>query len=69
MMDDEERRESILSLQFLCVGTAIIYYIYRFSYLYIPLYQFCAFSTEFMFKIKPTHMILCLGNNVKNYNV
>ena len=38
MMDDEERRLSILSLQFWRVGSDIICYFYNFSYLRMPLY-------------------------------
>ena len=50
MMDDEERRLSIPSLQFRRVGSAIICYFYHFSYLYMPSYQFYTFSTAFMFE-------------------
>ena len=53
MVDDEERCLSILSLWLWWVGSAIICYFYHFSYLYMPLYWFYAFSAEFMFESKP----------------
>ena len=58
MMDDEELHMSSLSLQFWRVRIAIICYFYHFSYLYLPLDQFYAFSTAFMFEIKLARIIL-----------
>ena len=56
MMNDEERHLSIFSLWFWRVGSVIICYFYHFSYLYMTLYQFYAFSRPYIFEINPYHM-------------
>ena len=53
MMDDEEYCLTIFSLQFWRVSSAIICYFYRFSYFYMPLYQFYAFSRASLYESKP----------------
>ena len=53
IMDDEERHLSNFSLRFWRVGSAIICYFYRFSYFYMPLYQFYAFSRASLYESKP----------------
>ena len=66
-MDDEERRLSILSLQFWRVGSAIIRYFYNFSYLYMPFYQFYTFSTAFMFESKSARIALGSTGKSRTY--
>ena len=56
MMDGEERHLNFLCLWFWQVGSVIICYDYHFSYLYMPLYQFYAFSRQYIFESKPSRM-------------
>ena len=48
IMDDEELHLSNFSLWFCRVSSAIIDYCYRFSYLYMHLYQFYPFSRVYI---------------------
>ena len=58
MMDNEDRCLSILSRRFWRERSAITCYFYRFSYLYMSLYQFYTLSTAFMFESKPARLFV-----------
>ena len=58
MMDDEEHHLSILNIRFWRDSSAIIWYFYNNSYLYMSLYQFYTLSTAFMFESKPARLFV-----------